>query len=302
MFNPEEYFQRVAKKQEKQPISLRNPENLKNVLAKARAANRIDQINPDSFIDLYGKKSVQAEKLWAEGQDEFHERNNTPKEKWHKDVADILEAILHHQIEANNYFGENAWTFKTCAIDDYKNGVDSIVEIRHPEQHSATHTGFAMDVTSAGDPERLTRKVERILNNIQRGELAKIKYFQSEFLNFRGEKNNIPLFVIGCDIKHTEQLADLWYNEEQDTLAEHPIQVLLLKQIMQQARLYRDFAEQHNQPKIAAIYDQTLQEFVAIAKERQTIIDKIIQNQNNKQFFAEDVVSNNLEEIIKNYV
>lgn len=300
LFNPEQFLQRQAEKR-KNNQNFNNDDYLNDLLTMANKANEIDRIDHNSFIDLYGKEAVEADTAWVKQQKELHQQKNTRSENWHKKVADILEAILHHQIEANDYFGENVWTIKTCEYDDFRNHIDSILEIRHPDQKSANYSGIALDVTSASQPNRLMNKINRILRKIKRGELAKIKYFQSDFLDIRGEKSNVPLFVIGCDLKHTEELAKLWYNDKQNTLAQHPIQVLLLEQIIQQAQLYRDYAQQNNQPTIAKIYQQILDEFTIITTERETIIKTIKNNPKNRDFFKNDYVATNLQTIIKQY-
>lgn len=300
LFNPERFLQQQAEKKESNQ-NFNNRHYLDELLEMAQKANEIDRIEHDDFIDLYGQEAVKTDTDWVEKQKDLHQQKNSPSEIWHKKVADILEAILHHQIEANNYFGENVWTIKTCDYDDFRNHIDSILEIRHPDQKSANYSGIALDVTSASQPNRLMNKVNRILSKIKQGKLAKIKYFQSDFLNIRGEKSNVPLFVIGCDLKHTEELAKLWYNDQQKTLAQHPIQVLLLKQITQQAQLYRDYAQQNNQPAIAEIYQQILDEFETITTERKAIITEIEKNPKNRDFFHDDYVSTNLQAIIKQY-
>ncbi|HNW20159.1 MAG TPA: hypothetical protein PLA53_01365 [bacterium] len=301
MFNPEQFLKRQAEKQESRQ-NFHNEDYLNQLLSMANAANKIDRIQYRDFVDLYGEEAVKKDISWVKQQKIEHQKKNSPSEIWHKKIADILEAIFHQQIEMNNYFGENVWTIKTCNYDDFYNHIDAILEIRNPDQKSANYSGVALDVTSASHPERLAKKVDRILEKIKRGELAKVKYFQSEFLNIRGEKSNVPLFVIGCDLKHTEELAKLWYNDKQRALAQHPIQVLLLNQIIQQAQLYRDYAKKANQAKIADIYQQILDEFTAIADERQPTIEQISQNPANRQFFTDDTVSANLEKIIQNYV
>jgi hypothetical protein len=300
LFNPERFLQQQAEKKENNQ-NFNNKHYLDELLEMAQKANEIDRIEHDDFIDLYGQEAVKTDTDWVEQQKDLHQQKNSPSEIWHKKVADILEAILHHQIEANNYFGGNVWTIKTCDYDDFRNHIDSILEIRHPDQKSANYSGIALDVTSASQPSRLMNKVNRILSKIKQGKLAKIKYFQSDFLNIRGEKSNVPLFVIGCDLKHTEELAKLWYNDQQKTLAQHPIQVLLLKQITQQAQLYRDYAQQNNQPAIAEIYKQILDEFKTITTEREAIITEIEKNPKNRDFFHDDYVSTNLQAIIQQY-
>ena len=73
----------------------------------------------------------------------------------------------------------------------------------------------------------------------------------------------------------------------------------MLNQIIQQAQLYRDYAKS-KPSKIADIYQQILDEFTRhCADERQPTIEQISQNPANRQFFADDTVSANLEKLFK---
>ena len=209
MFNPEQFLRNLSERQEKRK-TLNNKEYLQELSIKAQEMNNINRIDPRQFINLYGRDAVIADLRWVKSRQAYFRTHDSETETWHKQVADILEAILHEQIEQNDYFGENVWTIKTCDYDDYRNHIDSLLEIRHPEPRFANYSGLALDVTSASRLEALAKKIERIFNHIKRGQLAKIKYFQSDFLNIRGEKSNIPLFVVGCDVHHTEELAKLW--------------------------------------------------------------------------------------------
>lgn len=300
MFDPERYLQTLPERSEKRK-TLNNENYRHKVLKKAREATKIDRINPYNFINLYGQEAVAADLKWTRERQAYFQDHNSESEIWHKEVADILEAILHQQIEQNNYFGEHVWTIKTCDYDDYRNHIDSLLEIRHPERRFANYSGLALDVTSASRLGALEKKIRRIFRCIQRGQLAKIKYFQSNFLNIRGEKSNIPLFVVGCDIHHTEELARLWDDGSEHILAQHPVQVALLDQITRQAKIYYDYAQRNNQTEVANQYQEILREFEAIIRERQTIITDIRKRPENQEFFQTDIMLNNLDNILDKY-
>ncbi len=300
MFDPERYLQTLPERSEKRK-TLNNENYRHKVLKKAREATKIDRINPYNFINLYGQEAVAADLKWTRERQAYFQDHNSESEIWHKEVADILEAILHQQIEQNNYFGEHVWTIKTCDYDDYHNHIDSLLEIRHPERRFANYSGLALDVTSASRLGALEKKIRRIFRCIQRGQLAKIKYFQSNFLNIRGEKSNIPLFVVGCDIHHTEELARLWDDGSEHILAQHPVQVALLDQITRQAKIYYDYAQRNNQTEVANQYQEILREFEAIIRERQTIITDIRKRPENQEFFQTDIMLNNLDNILDKY-
>ncbi|HPD07841.1 MAG TPA: hypothetical protein P5194_01690 [Patescibacteria group bacterium] len=300
MFNPEQFLRNLSERQEKRK-TLNNKEYLQELSIKAQQMNNINRIDPYQFINLYGREAVMADLKWVKSRQAYFRTHDSETETWHKEVANILEAILHEQIEQNDYFGENVWTIKTCDYDDYRNHIDSLLEIRHPERRFANYSGLALDVTSASRLEALAKKIERIFNHIKRGQLAKIKYFQSDFLNIRGEKSNIPLFVVGCDVHHTEELAKLWGDGRARILAEHPIQIALLYQITRQAQIYWDYAKRNNQKEVADQYEEILKEFEAITQERQTIITDIKNRPESKEFLQTDIMLNNLEKILSEY-
>lgn len=282
--------------------SFKNEEYLNNLLDKAEATNNIDKINPDDFRDLYGNKTVDSDLNWAKRQQQKYLERNSDSELWHKKIADILEAILHQQIESNDYFGSQVNTIKTCEYDDYINHIDSILEIKKPDQRTPDYSGIALDVTSASNPNSLSKKINRILDSIDNNQLAKIKYFQSSNNSFRGELRDVPLFVIGCDLKHTEELAKLWSDNQMRALADHPIQSILLQQIIEQAKQFKNYAESIGQENIAEIYDHIWKDFLGIAQERSKVLTAINQDPQKRRYIEEDTVTNNLKDIIRDYV
>ncbi len=286
----------------KEKMTFKDNNFLNDLLEKARKTNRIDKINPKSFRDLYGAEVIDNDLNWVRQQKQKHLEQNSDSEIWHKKIADILEAILHDQIEKNDFFGPRVNTIKTCKYDDFINHIDSIIEISKPDQRIPDYSGVALDVTSASNPNSLSKKINRILNNISNNRLAKIKYFQSDESNIRGELRNVPLFVIGCDLKHTEELAQKWLDNDLRELADHPIQSILIKQIIEQAEQFRNYAESIGQEDIAEIYDQILKDFLEIKEEKQKVLDNINQDPKKRRYIEEDTVTNNLKDIIRDYV
>jgi len=307
MFDPEDYWTRNVKDrnndvEDENNQNFNNPTFVQLLLKKANKVKDVNRIDPIDFYDLYGKEAVDAELSWVAQQKAGQEKRNSSDENWHKDISQISETFFCKQFKISRWLGERVCVQRTSEYDDFMNGIDLIAEIRHPNQKSANYCGFALDITLAEDITTIARKIERIYQKIDDEKLPKIKYFKSDFLNIRGEKSNIPLFVIGCDLKHFEQLTKLWYNEKQDALSEHPEQIILLYQIIQQSQIFRDYARSKNKLEIADIYNQSLQEFMTIYQERREIIEKIKSNTNNKYFFANDIVSANIIRVLKDYV
>ncbi|HNW55728.1 MAG TPA: hypothetical protein PKN62_01460 [bacterium] len=282
--------------------TFKNENYLDKLLALANKATRIDHINPNDFRDLYGDDNVDRDLSWVKKQDELHQQRNTEAEIHNKKIADVLEAIFHEQIELNEYFGPRVNTIKTCDYDDYLNHVDTILEIVDPEKRNPDYSGIAIDVTSASNLDSLNKKVQRILKNIDHDKLARIKYFQSEASNFRGEIKNVPLFIIGCDVRHAEEIAKLWEDGQQRALAGHPIQAILLRQIVEQAKRFRDYAKSIGRENIAEIYDQIFKDFIGIAKEKEKTLLEINKDPQKREYINNDNVLNNLSELITQYV
>lgn len=170
--------------------------------------------------------------------------------------ADILEAILFEHIQQSNWFGDDARTIKTSRYDDLVNGVDLIVEFKESVDQYL-HMGLAVDVTFGETKLRL--KIEKIKQEILRGGLASIIYFESERSNYKGLYKNLPRVVIGVDRSHLMDLARIWVDDTRKTeFTTHPAQKLILRQVSQQLMTFSRFAEEHGQSQIAAVYQKQL--------------------------------------------
>ncbi|MFA6364829.1 MAG: hypothetical protein WCW78_00305 [Candidatus Paceibacterota bacterium] len=210
-------------------------------------------IKPRSFADLYGEDSVKEDELYVEKMEAEFERGHSSETREVQKLATIFEAIVHDNADMSEWFGSGAEAIKPPRFDDIKNGVDTIVEIQEDER-SASHLGLAIDATFSQDMEK---KFTRIRKEIDGGQLAKVKYFQSEHLSIRGELSNLPRVIIGVDAKTIKELNELWLEGKKRELGKHPVQFQILEEIIMQLEGFRRYAEERNQKELAIIYGST---------------------------------------------
>lgn len=235
---------------------------------KAERDLRKSAINPESFRDLYGN-GVDADIAYVKEMEAKFEKTATPETKEAQRLATIFEAIIHENAELSDWLGPNASTIKSSRFDDIKNGVDTIAEFQE-EDSAASHLGLSIDVTFAADTGK---KFERIYNELQRGELPKIKYFRSEAMGFRGELSDAPRVVIGAESKTIKQLAELWLEGQKKELGSHPIQFQILEEILMQLRTFGEFAEKNGHAAIAETLTQRACTVQKILDEKKQTLD-----------------------------
>lgn len=214
-----------------------------------------DVMNMDSLVDLYGAENVAADKAEVARLEKIFADNSNEQIERAKRTATILEAIIHDQFEMSDWFGPNARTIKPSRYDDIKNGIDTIVEIEK-ENEPKSHMALAIDVTFSTDMEE---KFARIKKEIDQERLAKIKYFNSD--THRGEVSQKPRVIIGADIDTIDELAALWTDgskESRDRLAKHPIQIVLLDQILNQLEYFKVYAQRNKKEAVIPALSQAI--------------------------------------------
>jgi hypothetical protein len=246
-------------------------ENIDIDKATQKALKILDKsINPHDFDDIY--KDVDKDLAYVEEMEKrFREgANQNPVEFENiSKMAVILEGIINEQIELSDWFGADASTIVPSRYDDIVNGVDCIVEFEEGE-NSASHLALAIDAVSSTG---VRKKFERIKHDIDNGHLAEIKYFASAFLGIRGEKSNVPKVVIGADRKHIREVMELWLNNKRKELAEHYLQIQILKEIKIQLEVFIQYANSKGKPDMANIYKKAL-----------LIVKRIIREKNNASY------------------
>lgn len=199
---------------------------LDKALKKAENILRQNQINPSEFEGLYDPALLERHRLEVEGAfARFEAQRAREGNNEGKVFGTILEAILLEQGEMAEWLGSNAYTQKTADFDDL-NGTDIIVE--YETEGAYAHLGLGVDVTSSSD---LGGKLKRVQEDVDSHNLASIYYFKSDTMGFKGKKDFVPRVVIGVEAATVYGLMELWLREDADSLAKHPIQATVLKEV-----------------------------------------------------------------------
>lgn len=227
--------------------------NLDEIYRNAEKFLKQEEVKIENFIDLYGEENVKKDQEFIKKVEAEFAQKSSPESEESEKLATILEAVIHSQVELNDWFGPNAITIKSSRFDDIKNGVDSIAEFQEPEK-SASYFALAIDATLSPD---IKDKFDRIKKEIDSGKLARIKYFSSDYMNIRGELNKVPRVIIGAESKTVRELGELWADRNNKILEKHPIQFLILKEMLFQCEVFKNYAKKVSQPEIAAIYERS---------------------------------------------
>ncbi|MDB4940067.1 MAG: hypothetical protein JWO40_492 [Candidatus Doudnabacteria bacterium] len=212
--------------------------------------SRIDvEAHKDEFAQVYSVTEIERDLREVE----------MLKSKFGSEVGDerklgsVFEAILHEQIELNEWLGAGATTVKTSDYDDYVGGMDDIVEFERDE--ASLYMGLAIDATTSSDT---AKKLQRIKKEIEQGVLPGIKYYRSSRTKEARELPNVPVLIIEARPETVMQLAELWVGRKNATLGRHRIRVQIIKEMLMQANYFKKFAIQCNKSGVARVYDSLI--------------------------------------------
>ncbi len=257
--------------------------SLREACKKAADVLKRGAISMKSFIDLYGQENVDRDEAAVRDFQEKFKNQDSPQEAEAKELATILEAVIHEQINKNGWLGLQAKAIRTSDFDDIINGVDSVVEFKKPGI-STTHLALGVDVTYKSN---LNKKFERIKKEIDNGELATVKYLKTP--DFRGEKRNIPRLVLAVDGQSCNSLARTWYQNSQNAqgLKNNPIRLQILTEMIMQLKAFSRYAEKKGMGLLMEKYNESLAILKPISLEAQ----KLTAN------YKHDVSDNSLKEM-----
>ncbi len=226
---------------------------LDQIFSKAKKIIRKEEIKPADFKDLYGEKNVKKDEIYVKEMEERFEKELENEQRKPDRLAKIFEAMIYQHGELSEWFGNFAFMIKSSRYDDIKNGVHNIIEFQK-EEHLASYLALAVDATFGTNTQN---KFEKIKNEIDNGELAKVKYFYSDTLGIRGELRYLPRVVIGAEAKTVKELGELWIHGKNKELGNHPIQFQMLEEILIQARAFAKYSQEQEKINIAEIYKRT---------------------------------------------
>jgi hypothetical protein len=148
----------------------------------------------------------------------------------------IQEAVILNESELSNWFGSDTRTIRPSDHADYVQQVDGILEFPND-------TKVAFDATFSKNPYQ---KIHKNKEFVDAGNLHPITYFEDDEKNFKGSIE-VPKVVIGFGKENLLEITKDWLSAQEGLpgskakLAEHPVQMLLIYQVLMQfsaAELY----------------------------------------------------------------
>lgn len=211
------------------------------------------RIKIDNFSGLYDPSLLEADQKEVDRLKDIFQRQeqeNTPiREAKHASV--VLEAAISRNVSQNLWFGGNSSIVHTSEYDDFVNGVDGILRIKETGRDSFLALG--VDVTFSGYVEK---KIERIRDELARGELAEVKYFDLPSAGFKGRLTDVPRIVLGADFRTVAELAHQQNIGNENVVKKHWLQYQLLEMAIMQCEAFGRFAKRKGFQKAAGIYAQ----------------------------------------------
>ena len=200
-----------------------------------------------------------------------------------KQYGDILEAVIFDQIRRNEWFGPDVHVKKTSKYDDYKRGVDIVVEFEHEMKKPLA---LAIDVTFGR--KGMEAKINKILDEIDKDEPAYINYYRTEDGNFEGKLNNLARVVIGVELHAVQDMAASWVEGDDTALKEHYAQTLILSEVFSQLQAYAEYANRKGKSRAEKAYR------AEIAKVRSILDEKPDEHMDH-----DDRVCSSIETVVK---
>jgi hypothetical protein len=165
-------------------------------------------------------------------------------------LGKVFESIVLFNGDNNNWFGRGAQMIVPARYDDIVHGVDALVELESSQKGFFSNLALGVDATVSAN---LDRKLRRILDEIGNGSLTKVRYFHSDRQRFTGQKNDIPRVVVGADHRTIHDLMQPWAEMKNRDLADHPVQIQILDEMVWQLDAFAKYALKKKKPDLAEI-------------------------------------------------
>ena len=236
--------------------------SLHSAFEKAARVIEKESIKETDFADLYGSENVTRDAMKAVEVKTRLDRNDSPEEKEAAKLATVLEAVIHTQVNNNQWFGRYAKSLRSTKYDDLVNGIDGITEFKVP-QIPTNYLALGIDITYRSN---MGKKFDRIKAEIDEGTLATIKYLRSSDKTVRSEVKQVPRLVVGVDGQTCQALAKAWY-EDAPGLKTNPVRFQIVKEMHLQLETFAAYAKKAGKPELAEKYLQSLNVVTPLLKE-----------------------------------
>lgn len=275
--------------------NIENRFNLDDLYKKSLDVLEDDKILLGYFCDIREKEDLENDEAEVERLKKIFAENQTEDLIEAQKFGTVFEALIHHHGEMSNWFGLDSHTIKTSDYDDYKNGVDEILET-NKEGQEASHLALAIDATT---DNTAYKKLKSIWKNLKNGHLTDVKYFKSENSD-KIELRRIPKVVVASSKKQIREVMYLWNNNKNMEIAEHPIQFDILDQIKTQLEIFKDWALENN-PELVPVFEERLNLVNEILEDKKELRQKLEREGkfDEEIITCSEVIEKNLKHIMK---
>lgn len=228
----------------------------------------LDNPYPQEFITYAEEKVSEIESFFEKSdrvtnlKSEVEENSSLSKE--HREHGEYLEALFYNKIGGEHGWIPNSLVWKTSKYDDYVNGIDFIVETQNRE------FTLAADITFS-HTQSLEKKLSRIQEKIQKGELPEITFYQSTNTE---QKAILPHVILAVEKDKIVGALKMWADGDNTVLDNHPIKAKTLLEIEAQLEAFAMYAKYLEKRDIASAYNDMLAQIQKLIVSEKEVIAK----------------------------
>lgn len=190
-------------------------------------------IKEDDFRDIYGDDEVDKDLEEVKNRKDKWEEEENQDEEFSRRYSDVLETVLADLSNGEDWLGSDIKVSKASEFDDQINETDLIFEL------GGSDNVLGVQLTFAEMYGKVEDKVESVVEEVEKGSLSEIKYFESKFEEDKKEHlEKIPRVVVAVSFEDVTKLVQFWagYFEDgiesfKEALNNSPMQADILLQI-----------------------------------------------------------------------
>lgn len=240
--------------------------------------------NPEDFIDNtkdgYDQESIKKDLAYVEKLENIWEQEESqldPEEKKHmertKNIATITEGIIIDRLSGSWLNIDSASpdyqiiAHPTSKVDDYRVGADVALEIINNKTLEDSHLGLSIDITYSSNSDVIKSKLGRVFNEINEGRQPSIKYFENNAETYAGPVD-IARCVLVLSRDTVEDLFKKEHNKDHEGLEKHPVQLSLIAQMEEQAKVFYKLSLNKGNERMAKIYGDVLDNITLLHRQK----------------------------------
>ncbi len=171
-----------------------------NFIKKRAEENQLMELEEFRGVEGYDDEEVKRDNQFVKQQKERQQEIDKTER------GEIFEAIFETYVDMNEWFGDMIVS-KTSEYDDRINHTDFVLS---GELDSGEEVFIAVDCTVTENQELINKKINRIGDEMTKGELGKIKYFKSsDDEDDKRKLKNVPRAILVLDQENLNNLCRL---------------------------------------------------------------------------------------------